>query len=81
MRERAHSHKCDGCGVKTPCDGSISQNYDGWPEWICDAYHTLDRQHEFTQNTFLCEACAEQRAHEAEVLRVSNWTRANGLRV
>lgn len=51
MRTKPHHHPCGRCGVRTECCGTIEQNYDGWPEWICVEYHGV------TSHDFLCEDC------------------------
>jgi len=36
---RTHTHPCSHCKTPVECDGEPVQNYDGWPETICTAYH------------------------------------------
>lgn len=49
-----HHHPCQQCRIKTPCDGTWEENYEGVPSVICRAFH-LDGG---TVNpNFLCEDC------------------------
>ena len=50
---RQHYHPCKKCGVKTPCPGDYVQNYDGFPEVICD-------EHGDTDPDFVCEDCYDK---------------------
>lgn len=50
--DRVHSHPCNHCKTTVDCHGSLSFNYDGWPETWCDEYHKLS-------GMFLCESCAD----------------------
>lgn len=56
MRDRSHLHPCGQCGVLVPCAGELVENYDGWPEVMCRAYH----QEGADRSTFRCEACEER---------------------
>lgn len=51
MRIGPHSHPCQQCHVKTECCGTVEQNYDGWPEWVCMEFD-MGNHHDF-----LCESC------------------------
>jgi hypothetical protein len=51
----AHMHLCSRCQLPAPCDGTLEENFDGFPEVICSAYHL---KHGETAH-FLCEACAD----------------------
>ena len=53
-RVAPHHHKCVDCGVKTECPGTWEENYDGWPEVICD---DVDKRH----NDPICDECYEKR--------------------
>lgn len=55
MRTRPHAHPCAKCGVRTECCGTIEQNYDGEPPFICVEYHLPNG----SIAEFLCETCAE----------------------
>ena len=46
----AHRHVCDQCGESYSCTGTLEENYDGFPEVICVAYHERGER--------TCEACA-----------------------
>jgi hypothetical protein len=50
MRDRPHSHPCQHCLTTVECHGTLSFNYDGFPETWCDDYHKLT-------GVFLCESC------------------------
>ena len=49
-----HHHPCQDCAAKTPCDGSLADNYDGSPEIVCDDFHLIDGR---LNPDFICEAC------------------------
>jgi hypothetical protein len=49
-----HSHPCAACRNPVECDGELEQNYDGWPEVICPAYHQTNG----TIADLFCEKCA-----------------------
>jgi len=50
-----HHHPCQACAAKTPCDGSLSDNYDGFPAVICDDFHLRSGD---LDPEFICQACA-----------------------
>jgi hypothetical protein len=64
MRRRPHQHRCDRCNEPQECCGEILQNFDGFPEWICDEYHTSRRQAGIKD--FFCEECQRQHDEESE---------------
>jgi hypothetical protein len=68
---RAHSHRCETCKTPVPCDGTLSRNYDGWPEVICDVIH---KPYSSVAETVLCESC-----HAAEVARTAAEEEAEAI--
>lgn len=38
-RSIRHHHACTDCGTKTPCSGTLEDNYDGEPPITCDDFH------------------------------------------
>jgi hypothetical protein len=62
MRIGPHKHRCDDCKRPTECCGQIEQNFDGFPEWICREYHTIERSGDVELRGFLCDECGEKAA-------------------
>lgn len=62
-RTLRHGHPCQDCGTKTPCDGQIEQNYDGWPEWICAAFHLPGG---VINADWICDSCQDRRDEKAQ---------------
>jgi hypothetical protein len=77
FRSNAHTHTCEtpGCKVEVACGGSLEQNYDGWPEVICDAFHVDHRP------SFHCEKCEEKAAvaHTLECTGCGDPQRIGGI--
>lgn len=57
-RHDEHHHTCSRCGHRYPCHGPLEQNYDGWPEVICLAYHEGGET--------ICEECGIDADEERE---------------
>ena len=55
MRSKNHTHPCQHCGTPVECDGTYSENPDGWPVAVCDLFHRPAG----VNPEFLCEACHE----------------------
>lgn len=53
-KSRLHVHQCVDCGTPVDCDGTLEQNYDGWPEVVCDWVDGY-------LQTPLCESCDDAR--------------------
>lgn len=53
-RVAVHHHLCEGCKIKTPCDGAWQRNHDGYPEVICRSYHLTGGR---INPDFLCDSC------------------------
>jgi hypothetical protein len=53
-RVKPHHHPCAICGAKTECPGTWRENWDGFPEVVCDEWHMKDGT---TNSDFLCEGC------------------------
>lgn len=55
MRRRGedfpHTHPCQNCGEPVDCEGDLEENYDGYPEVVCRAYHVYGGCH------ILCPEC------------------------
>jgi hypothetical protein len=62
MRVGPHSHPCQHCRTPVECVGTIKQNYDGFPEFICEEFH----QDDGTIAVFLCEECYEADSKEMD---------------
>jgi len=58
MRDTTHTHPCQECGQRFVCDGELFQNYDGWPEVVCQAFHVSHRN--------VCETCDARLQADAE---------------
>jgi hypothetical protein len=57
-----HFHACQDCGAKTPCTGTLADNFDGEPPIICEEFHRMDG----TLNpAFICERCEYLREDQA----------------
>jgi hypothetical protein len=39
MTTQTHIHRCDRCNQRFECDGEQTQNYDGWPQVVCEWFH------------------------------------------
>lgn len=53
-----HFHKCADCGSKTPCSGTLEDNFDGDPPITCEEFHLSDG----TLNPdWICERCQHRR--------------------
>lgn len=62
MNTIRHHHPCADCGSKTPCTGTLEDNFDGLPEITCADFHLIDG----TLNPeFICERCAFAREDAA----------------
>ena len=57
-RRNDHSHPCTLCSTPVFCDCEMVENYDGFPEVICPAYHLPGGGLQLV----LCPTCE---AHEA----------------
>lgn len=62
---RPHTHECrrKGCKNTIECNGTYTENYDGWPAAVCDEFHERENN--------VCQECqdkdeAERLADEAE---------------
>ena len=67
-RVKPHHHPCQTCGAKTECGGTWEENYDGFPEVICQEFHRLDG----TINAdFICEACYHRELDAEVALKVN----------
>ena len=64
MRRHEHTHPCQHCGAKVPCDAKLEQNYDGWPEVICPVFHLPGGLNE----DFVCEDCLVEHEHGRDFL-------------
>jgi hypothetical protein len=53
MRRPTHTHRCTRCGTAITCDGTMVNNYDGWPEAYCAAITPDD------ERGFRCEDCED----------------------
>lgn len=51
---KPHTHPCRRCGERFECSGTWKQNYDGFPEVICEDFH----EREYS----LCGACEKDDA-------------------
>lgn len=44
MKNRPHTHPCalseKGCTNQVECSGALRRNHDGFPEVVCDQFHT-----------------------------------------
>ncbi len=60
MRCKPHHHPCNRCGTKTECGGEYEQNYDGWPEVVCE-------EQEQWRGQWWCDYCGQQIAADALV--------------
>jgi hypothetical protein len=64
-RCKVHHHPCQDCGAKTECGGVFEQNYDGWPEVICDEFNMYSGPN----MDFICDACHDKREADADTAR------------
>jgi hypothetical protein len=58
---KVHHHPCQDCGAKTECGGVFEQNYDGWPEVVCDEFN----MHSGPNMDFVCDVCHNKREADA----------------
>ena len=65
MEKNFHTHPCTWCATPVGCNGTLSDNYDGWPTVVCDLVH-LDSGITAFVLCVQCEAEFEQRLLEDE---------------
>lgn len=61
-RLKIHDHPCADCARLTPCDGTLEENHDGWPEVVCVEFHMPNG---YLNPDFICEDCDEKRTQAA----------------